>query len=64
AALAARTGGAPAGRAAAIEPQHATDQDGEVAWLVRVAAAYQTIPHDRAREVLASARTGAQESTA
>ncbi|MEV6547788.1 MAB_1171c family putative transporter [Streptomyces sp. NPDC051597] len=64
AALAARTGGAPAGRAAAIEPQHATDQDGEVARLVRVAAAYQTIPHDRAREVLASARTGARESTA
>ncbi|MFD9485064.1 MAB_1171c family putative transporter [Streptomyces sp. NPDC059991] len=62
AALAAKADGAPAGRAAAIEPQHATDQDGEVAWLVRVAAAYKTIPYDRAREVLASAedRTQAQ----
>ncbi|WP_369377931.1 MAB_1171c family putative transporter [Streptomyces sp. cg36] len=56
AALAAKAGGAAAGPAAAIEPQHATDQDGEVARLVRVAAAYRTIDDGRARAVLAAAR--------
>lgn len=53
AALAAKAGGAPAGKAAAIEPKHATDQDDEVAWLVRVAAAYRTADDDRARGLLA-----------
>ncbi|MFF1416182.1 MAB_1171c family putative transporter [Streptomyces sp. NPDC058280] len=52
AALTAKAGGTPAGKAAAIEPQHATDQDDEVAWLVRVAAAYKTITDDRTRHVL------------
>ncbi|MFC8914178.1 MAB_1171c family putative transporter [Streptomyces sp. NPDC047821] len=52
AALAAKAGGAPAGKAAAIEPKHATDQDDEVAWLVRVAAAYRTADDDRARALL------------
>ncbi|WP_405714358.1 MULTISPECIES: MAB_1171c family putative transporter [unclassified Streptomyces] len=55
AALAAKAGGASASTAAAIETQHATDQDGEVAWLVRVAAAYRTVPQDRAARVLAAA---------
>ncbi|MCS0635077.1 hypothetical protein NX801_05270 [Streptomyces sp. LP05-1] len=57
AALAAKAGGAPAGEAAAVEPRHATDQDGEVAWLVQVAGAYRTVTDDRARHVLATART-------
>ncbi|MEU8764587.1 MAB_1171c family putative transporter [Streptomyces sp. NPDC048659] len=52
AALAAKADGAPAGRAAAFETKHATDQDGEVAWLVRVAAAYGSIPEQRTRGVL------------
>ncbi|MFF2063003.1 MAB_1171c family putative transporter [Streptomyces sp. NPDC058200] len=52
AALTAKADGTPAGKAAAIEPQHATDQDDEVAWLVRVAAAYKTITDDRTRHVL------------
>lgn len=60
AALAARSAGAPAGDAAAVGTQHATDQDGEVAWLVRVAAAYRTVTPERARQVLA-ASTAVQE---
>nr|WSW68225.1 hypothetical protein OG461_19585 [Streptomyces sp. NBC_00995] len=60
AALAARSAGAPAGAAAAVGTQHATDQDGEVAWLVRVAAAYRTVTPERARQVLA-ASTAVQE---
>ena len=55
AALSARSAGAPAGDAAAVGTQHATDQDGEVAWLVRVAAASRTVTPERARQVLASA---------
>ncbi|MFE3521229.1 MAB_1171c family putative transporter [Streptomyces sp. NPDC059161] len=54
AALAAKAEGAPAGDAAAVETKHATDQDGEVAWLVRVAAAYRTVSGERARNVLNS----------
>ncbi|GAA2475342.1 MAB_1171c family putative transporter [Streptomyces gobitricini] len=54
AALAAKAGGAPAGRAAAVEQRHATDQDGEVAWLVRVASAYRRTDAGRARGLLAS----------
>ncbi|MEU1364694.1 MAB_1171c family putative transporter [Streptomyces sp. NPDC005803] len=60
AALAARNAGAPAGDAAAVGTQHATDQDGEVAWLVRVAAAYRTVTPERARQVL-DASTEARE---
>lgn len=52
AALAAKAGGAPAGKAAAIEAKHAADQDDEVAWLVRVAAAYRTIDGERAEALL------------
>ncbi|MFJ8850383.1 MAB_1171c family putative transporter [Streptomyces sp. NPDC102437] len=54
AALTAKNGGASASTAAAVETQHATDQDGEVAWLVRVATAYRTVPQDRAAQVLAA----------
>ncbi|ORT59442.1 MAB_1171c family putative transporter [Streptomyces sp. CB03238] len=54
AALAAKAGGTPAGKAAAVEARHATDQDDEVAWLVRVAAAYRRADDDRARALLAS----------
>ncbi|MET7644970.1 MAB_1171c family putative transporter [Streptomyces sp. NPDC005426] len=60
AALAARNAGAPAGDSAAVGTQHATDQDGEVAWLVRVAAAYRTVTPERARQVL-DASTEARE---
>ncbi|MEW1724555.1 MAB_1171c family putative transporter [Streptomyces sp. NPDC093109] len=63
-ALAAKNGGAPAGGAAAIEANHATDQDGEVAWLVRVAGAYRTITDDRVRRVLETLETGSKERTA
>ncbi|MEU1347821.1 MAB_1171c family putative transporter [Streptomyces sp. NPDC005775] len=59
AALAARSAGAPAGDAAAVGTQHATDQDGEVAWLVRVAAAYRTVTPERARQVLESTAAAA-----
>ncbi|MEU5160151.1 MAB_1171c family putative transporter [Streptomyces sp. NPDC020875] len=52
AALVAKAEGAPAGKAAAFDTRPATDQDGEVAWLVRVAAAYKTIPEQRTRLVL------------
>jgi hypothetical protein len=55
AALTAKNGRTPASSAAAVETQHATDQDGEVAWLVRVATAYRTVPQDRAAQVLAAA---------
>ncbi|MEU1469450.1 MAB_1171c family putative transporter [Streptomyces sp. NPDC005761] len=59
AALAARSAGAPAGEAAAVGTQHATDQDGEVAWLVRVAAAYRTVTPERTRQVLESSAAAA-----
>ncbi|MFJ8645434.1 MAB_1171c family putative transporter [Streptomyces sp. NPDC093546] len=52
AALAAKAGGAPAGKAAAIEAKHAADQDDEVAWLVCVAAAYRTVDGERAARLL------------
>ncbi|MGS2588959.1 MAB_1171c family putative transporter [Streptomyces hebeiensis] len=52
AALAAKAGGATAGKAAAVEQQHAMDQEGEVAWLVRVATAYRTITPERRRRLL------------
>ncbi|MFE2032756.1 MAB_1171c family putative transporter [Streptomyces scopuliridis] len=52
AALTAKADGAHAGGAAAIEPNHAVDQDGEVARLVRVAAAFKTITPERTRYVL------------
>lgn len=55
AALTARAAGAPVGRAAAVATQQATDQDDEVAWLVRVATAYRTITDERARQVLVDA---------
>ncbi|MEV4425940.1 MAB_1171c family putative transporter [Streptomyces sp. R-07] len=54
AALVAKAEGAPAGKAAAFETKQATDQDDEVAWLVRVAAAYKAIPEQRTRAVLRS----------
>ncbi|MFJ8011756.1 DUF6545 domain-containing protein [Streptomyces sp. NPDC096339] len=54
AAVVAKAEGAPAGKAAAFETKHATDQDGEIAWLVRVAAAYKSIPEQRTRAVLRS----------
>ncbi|QGV79498.1 MAB_1171c family putative transporter [Streptomyces ficellus] len=54
AALAAKADGAPAGKAAAVEQKHATDQDDEVAWLVRVADAYRKADGDRARGLLVS----------
>ncbi|MEU3445697.1 MAB_1171c family putative transporter [Streptomyces thermolilacinus] len=53
AALAAKAAGAQAGEAAEFDTRQATDQDGEVAWLVRVAEAYRSIPEERARRLLA-----------
>ncbi|MGW1410366.1 MAB_1171c family putative transporter [Streptomyces sp. NPDC002403] len=64
AALTAKNSGAPASTAAAVETQHATDQDGEVAWLVRVATAYRTVPQDRAAQVLADAAPAPSTATA
>lgn len=64
AALVARDAGAPAGEAAAVGTQHATDQDGEVAWLVRVAAAYRTVTPERARRILESASAASREQPA
>ncbi|MFJ2705892.1 MAB_1171c family putative transporter [Streptomyces sp. NPDC087428] len=67
AALAAHADGTAPGDAAAVGTQHATDQDGEVAWLVRVAAAYRTVTADRARQVLDSSTAttaAAKEQTA
>jgi hypothetical protein len=59
AALAAHAEGVPAGAAApATDPRQAEDQEGEVAWLVRVAAACRTIPTARTTAVLAAARAG------
>ncbi|MFJ4962367.1 MAB_1171c family putative transporter [Streptomyces sp. NPDC088729] len=55
AALVAKESGAPAGPAAAVAAQQAADQDGEVARLVRVAAAYRSVAEPRAREILAAA---------
>ncbi|MFI5744723.1 MAB_1171c family putative transporter [Streptomyces sp. NPDC051644] len=59
AALRARNTGAPASVAATVEAQDATDQDGEVAWLVRVAAAYRTVTEGRAEQVLDHAMSAA-----
>jgi hypothetical protein len=53
AALAAKAAGGPAGAAADFDTRQATDQDGEVAWLVRVATAYRSIPEESARRLLA-----------
>ncbi|SFY34250.1 MAB_1171c family putative transporter [Streptomyces atratus] len=64
AALTAKNSGAPASTAAAVETQHATDQDGEVAWLVRVATAYRTVPQNRAAQVLADAAPAPSTATA
>ncbi|WP_393059141.1 MAB_1171c family putative transporter [Streptomyces sp. LN549] len=61
AALSARSAGAPAGDAAAVGTQHATDQDGEVAWLVRVATAYRTVTPERARQVLEESSAAVKE---
>ncbi|MFE1575339.1 MAB_1171c family putative transporter [Streptomyces fradiae] len=52
AALAAKAAGAEAGEAARFDTRPAADQDGEVAWLVRVAEAYRSIPEDKARGLL------------
>ncbi|MFF3173980.1 MAB_1171c family putative transporter [Streptomyces sp. NPDC057900] len=60
AALAAHAAGVAPGDAAAVGSRHATDQDGEVAWLVRVAAAYRTVTAEQARRILES--SGAAES--
>ncbi|MCC8482715.1 MAB_1171c family putative transporter [Streptomyces parvus] len=63
AALLAKTSGAPAGSASPVAAEQATDQDGEVARLVRVAAAYRTVDEDRARAVLAAATAGPAASS-
>ncbi|CAL9461113.1 MAB_1171c family putative transporter [Streptomyces sp. enrichment culture] len=52
AALVAKAAGAQAGEAAEFDTRQATDQDGEVAWLVRVAEAYRSIPEEHARRLL------------
>jgi len=57
AAVIAKAEGATAGRAAAVESEHATDQDDEVARLVRVAAAYRSVTDARARQILAATAT-------
>ncbi|GAA4909473.1 MAB_1171c family putative transporter [Streptomyces coeruleoprunus] len=59
AALAAKAAGAEAGPAAAFDTRHATDQDDEVAWLVRVAAAYRSVPEEAARALLTVTAAGA-----
>lgn len=68
AALVAHGDGAAPGEATAVGTQHATDQDGEVAWLVRVAAAYRTVTAEQARQILESAgpadSSGPAESSA
>jgi len=64
AALTAREDGAPAGEAAAFSAQHATDQDGEVAWLVRVATAYRTVAPERARQILETSSAAGREQPA
>ncbi|WP_329615270.1 hypothetical protein OG244_21030 [Streptomyces brevispora] len=63
AALAAHRDGVAPGNAAAVGTQHATDQDDEVAWLVRVAAAYRTVTAESARQVLESS-AAVKEQTA
>lgn len=52
AALAAKHDGAPAGPVAAFEQAPATDQNGEVAWLRRVAKAYADTNADQAQALL------------
>ncbi|MFJ9680053.1 MAB_1171c family putative transporter [Streptomyces sp. NPDC101194] len=64
AALRARSTGAPASGAATVAARHATDQDGEVAWLVRVATACRTVTQDRAEQVLARAVSAASAESA
>ncbi|NEA07122.1 hypothetical protein G3I27_02665, partial [Streptomyces sp. SID10692] len=63
AALLAKESGAPAGGAAPVAAQHAADQDGEVARLVRVAAAYRSVGEEPARAVLTAATTGPARTT-
>lgn len=63
AALLAKASGAPAGAAATVATQHAADQDGEVARLVRVAAAYRTVGEERARAVLGAATADTSRTT-
>ncbi|MFF2326593.1 MULTISPECIES: MAB_1171c family putative transporter [unclassified Streptomyces] len=58
AALRARNAGTPPSAAAAFDTQHAIDQDGEVARLTKVAAAYRTVTDDRAQQVLDHATSG------
>ncbi len=57
AALAAKAGGVAAGPVAAFEQPAATDQDGEVAWLRRVARAYKKSSPAQAQSLLAAAGT-------
>ncbi|MFJ1590466.1 MAB_1171c family putative transporter [Kitasatospora albolonga] len=64
AALLAKESGAAAGPAARVATQHAADQDGEVARLERVAAAYRTVTEEDAREVLAAAKAARTADTA
>lgn len=61
AALLAHGAGGAAGDAAAVGTQQAADQDGEVARLVRVAAAYRTVTAERARQILRSAAAGKEQ---
>ncbi|MDP9950511.1 MULTISPECIES: MAB_1171c family putative transporter [Streptomyces] len=63
AALLAKESGAPAGGAAPVAAQHAADQDGEVARLVRVAAAYRSVGEEPARAVLTAATAGPARTT-
>ncbi|MEU9115486.1 DUF6545 domain-containing protein [Streptomyces sp. NPDC048483] len=54
AALAAKAGGAPAAPVAAFEQPADTDQDGEIAWLRRVARAYKKSSPSHAQSLLAA----------
>ncbi|MFE2290864.1 MAB_1171c family putative transporter [Streptomyces sp. NPDC059452] len=64
AALLAKESGATAGPAARVSAQQAADQDGEVARLERVAAAYRTVTEEHARKVLTAATTPRTTDTA
>ncbi|MFJ4084992.1 MAB_1171c family putative transporter [Streptomyces iakyrus] len=59
AALAAKDQGAPAGPVAAFEQQQADDQDGEAAWLRRVAKAYKKTTTTQAQNLLSAAGASA-----